>query len=233
MRHYQVSSGGVIKLPDYDTLGRMIVDESGQPKMVPVVMLPNCRAMEWELAHMDRKDKVEPVWLEENRKRLERAAKVVAEIEVKEARRRTCESEIEVLDHESEQLAEQYQVIADEIDEAMTLTGIKRKKKPKVKREPRDPNAPAKPKGGRKGPKFVDRVMEMLYRDSGSYSIRTLAEDCDATYGSAGVAIPKHTRETGWLEKDGALGDWKLSKSAWLSVMPRKPARTEEPRHED
>ena len=53
-------------------------------------------------------------------------------------RRNSCESEIEVLDNEIAGLAENYEFIRGELDEALTLTGIKR---PKTKEasKPRDP----------------------------------------------------------------------------------------------
>ncbi len=122
----------------------------------------------------DGKEKVEPLWLEANRRRLEAAAKILGEIETAKAKRTEYEAKIESLDLELVALAERYQVVADELDEAMTLHGIKRKKAPK---KPRDPNAPKK----RTGPSFINKVLELLYRDGGQYSIDSFVEDFGGT----------------------------------------------------
>jgi len=154
----------------------------------------------------DGKEKVEPIWLEANRRRLEAAAKILGEIETAKAKRTEYEGKIEALDLELIALADRHQVIADELDEAMTLTGIRRPKKPKTVK-PRDPNAPVRK---RTGPSFITKVLELLYRDGGSYSIEALVEDFGGTKLAAQTALYKCARETSFIEKLGN-GDWQLT----------------------
>jgi DNA-binding transcriptional ArsR family regulator len=165
----------------------------------------------------DGKEKVEPVWLEENRKRLESAARILAEIETAKAKRTEYEAKIQSLDEELVILAGRYEQIRDELDEAMTLSGIRRPKKPKAAKvsKPRDPNAPKRTRGHG----FKDKVLELLYRDGGSYHVASFVEDFGGTRGSAEVSLNVLRRE-GLIESDGQ-GNWSLTENG-VAEMKRR-----------
>ena len=53
-------------------------------------------------------------------------------------------------------------------------------------------------------------MLELLYRDGGSYSIEALVEDFGGTKLAAQTALYKCARETSFIEKLGN-GDWQLT----------------------
>jgi transposase len=53
IRDRETALGGVIQLPLLDRFGRQLYDPEGKPRFAPVLLRPNCDAMEWELERMD------------------------------------------------------------------------------------------------------------------------------------------------------------------------------------
>jgi transposase len=53
IRHHEAALGGVVQLPLLDRFGRQRYDPEGKPRFAPVLLRPNCDAMEWELERMD------------------------------------------------------------------------------------------------------------------------------------------------------------------------------------
>jgi hypothetical protein len=163
----------------------------------------------------DGKEKVEPVWLDENRKRLEAAARVLAQIETAKAKRSELEAMIVSIDEELITLAGRYEQIRGELDEALTLTGIRRPKKPKTVK-PRDPDAPRR----KRGPSFIDRALELLYRDGGSYSLDAFVEDFGGTKGAGYQALWKCQREDHLVERN-EKGEWQLTEDGKAEMKRR------------
>jgi hypothetical protein len=53
IRHRETALGGVVQLPLLDRFGRQLYDPEGKPRFMPVLLRPDCDAMEWELERVD------------------------------------------------------------------------------------------------------------------------------------------------------------------------------------